>query len=139
MIYPVKVWTRQGLRKLLRPDKQKSLRTLEALVQHQNNYKLSKNERIKFDRMTNKNVTKTVKEDTHKYPEHAYKRTRLSGHGKKRKYAAYKIICVGCGSKAERYSESAKYCSDKCYRKYYSKKSYNNQKGERNETGCQTV
>ena len=138
MIYPVKVWTRQGLRKLLRPDKQKSLSAIQVLVQHQNNYKLSKNEREKFDRLSNKNVTKTVKGDTHKYPEHAYKRTGLSGHGKKRKYVTYKITCVGCGSKAERYAESAKYCSDKCYRKYY-QKSYTNQKGERNETGCQAV
>ncbi len=54
MIYPVKVWTRQGLRKLLRPDKQKSLRTLEALVQHQNNYKLNKTDEINFKNISAK-------------------------------------------------------------------------------------
>ena len=48
MIYPVRVWTRKGLRKLLRPDKQKSMSAIQALVQHQGNYKLSKTEQIKF-------------------------------------------------------------------------------------------
>ena len=139
MIYPVKVWTRKGLRKLLRPDKQKSLSAIQALVLHQGNYKLSKNEREKFDRISNKNVKKTVKEDTHKYPEHAYRRTNINEHGQNRKYIVYKITCVGCGAEAERYAESAKYCSDKCYRKYYQKKSYINKKGEQHETGCQAV
>ena len=139
MIYPVKVWTRQGLRKLLRPDKQKSLRTLEALVQHQNNYKLSKNERIKFNRMNVDDIDKPIKEKIYKPLENAYAQSNISEHGKLRQYSAYLIKCVGCGAEGERYNKNARYCSDKCYRKYYSKKSYNNQKGERNETGCQAV
>ena len=77
MIYPVKVWTRQGLRKLLRPDKQKSLRTLEALVQHQNNYKLSKNERIKFNRMNVDDIDKPIKEKIYKPLENAYAQSNI--------------------------------------------------------------
>ena len=127
MIYPVKVWTRKGLRKLLRPDKQKSISAIQALVKHQDNYKLSKNERIRFDRMNVDYVVQPVKEETHKYPEHAYK------------CASYKITCVGCGKEAERRTKTAQYCSDKCYRKYYSRKSYMKQKGERNETRCEAV
>ena len=139
MIYPVKVWTRKGLRKLLRPDKQKSISAIQALVKHQDNYKLSKNERIKFDRMNVDYVVQPVKEETHKYPEHAYRRTSINEHGQNRKYIVYKITCVGCGKEAERRTKTAQYCSDKCYRKYYSRKSYIKQKGERNKTGCQAV
>ena len=138
MIYPVKVWTRKGLRKLLRLDKQKSMSAIQALVKHQDNYKLSKNERIRFDRMNVDYVIKPAREETHKYPEHAYRRTSINEHAQNRKYNVYKITCVGCGAKAERYKESARYCSNKCYRKYYQKR-YTNEKGERNETGCQAV
>ena len=77
MIYPVKVWTRKGLRKLLRPDKQKSMSAIQALVQHQGNYKLSKTEQIKFKNIAADKV-KSVKRDTYKYPEHAYKKGRTT-------------------------------------------------------------
>jgi len=73
MIYPVKVWTRKGLRKLLRYDKQKSKRALEALVLHQDNYKLSKTAKTKFKNIATDKV-RPVKQDTYKYPEHAYKK-----------------------------------------------------------------
>ena len=54
MIYPVRVWTRKGLRKLLRPDKQKSMSAIQVLAQHQNNYKLNKTDEINFKNISAK-------------------------------------------------------------------------------------
>jgi len=75
MIYPVKVWTRKGLRKLLRYDKQKSKSALEALVEYQDKYTLSKTAKTKFKNIATDKV-RPVKRDTYKYPEHAYKKGR---------------------------------------------------------------
>jgi len=123
VIYPIKVWSRKGLRQLLRHDLKKSMDAKQVLEKQQKHYELSRNERAKFDTMKLSEIPTKVKIATHKYPAHAYQKGEV-----------YKIKCAYCGKEAERSRKNAKYCSDECYRTYYSRKQYQQKKGERNAT-----
>ena len=118
MIYPIKVWSRKGLRQLLRHDLKKSMDADEVFASQQKHYELSRNERKRFDRMVFLEIQTRakVKAATHKPGE------------------VYQVKCAYCGKEAERSRKNAKYCSDECYRTYYSRKQYQHKKGERNAT-----
>ena len=116
MIYPIKVWRRKGLRRLLRHDMAKSMSAKEVMAAQQKHYEVSDADRKKFDSM---NMNDWSVEP---------KTPRLM----KPVEAIYKVICVYCGKEAMRTKAKAKYCSDQCYRTYYSNQRYAIKKGKRN-------
>ena len=123
MIYPIKVWSRKGLRRLLRHDMAKSMSAKEVFAVQQKHYEVSDADRKKFDSM---NLNDWSVEP---------KTPRLM----KPFEAIYKVTCVYCGKEAMRTQARARYCSDECYRTYYSHQRYINKKGERNATKRQGV
>jgi len=123
MIYPIKVWRRKGLRRLLRHDMAKSMSAREVMEEQQKHYEVTDADRKKFDRMN--------LDDWSVEPKTPRRMKSVE--------AIYKVICVYCGKEAMRTKASAKYCSDQCYRTYYSHQRYANKKGERNATKRQGV
>ena len=121
MIYPIKVWRRKGLRRLLRHDMAKSMSAKEVFAAQQKHYELSDAARKKFDLM---NLNDWVEPATPR--------------AMKSIAATYKVTCVYCGKEAMRTQARAKYCSDQCYRTAYSKKQYQQKRGN-NESGCEGV
>ena len=121
MIFPVKVWSRKGLRQLLRHDMAKSMSRADVLKDYQKHYELSDNERRLFDAISTTEYVETTQPWT-------YKRRHC-----KPRLNRYEITCVFCGKKGMRTTRASKYCSDACYRTYYSRKQYSNQKGDQNE------
>jgi len=107
MIYPIKVWRRKGLRRLLRHDMAKSMSAKEVMEEQQKHYQLSSHERAKFNRMCLDDAVETP-----------------TPRPMKSIAAIYKVICVYCGKQAMRSQARAKYCSDACYRAAYSQKQY---------------
>ena len=115
MIYPIKVWSRKGLRRLLRHDMAKSMSAREVMEEQQKHYAITDIDRKKFDRM---NLDEWVEPKTPRVM--------------KSIDAIHKVTCVYCGKEAMRTKARAKYCSDQCYRTYYSHKRHQ-LKRERNE------
>ena len=122
MIYPIKVWSRKGLRRLLRHDMAKSMSTKEVFDAQQKYYAVTDADRKKFDSM---NLDDWSEVKTPRYI--------------KPVEAIYKVTCIYCGKEAMRTQARAKYCSDQCYRTFYSHQRYANKKGERNEIKRQGV
>ena len=122
MIHPIKVWRRKGLRRLLRHDIAKSMSAREVMEEQQKHYAVTDADRKKFDRM---NLDDWVEPKTPRVM--------------KSIDAIYKVTCAYCGKEAMRTKARAKYCSDECYRTYYSHQRYTNKKGERNATKRQGV
>jgi len=114
VIYPIKVWCRKGLRRLLRHDMAKSMSSKEVLKEQQKHYAVTDADRKKFDRM---NLDDWVEPTTPRVM--------------KSIDAIHKVTCIYCGKEAMRTQARAKYCSDECYRTYYSNKRYFKKKGER--------
>ena len=121
MIYPIKVWSRKGLRRLLRHDMAKSMSAKEVMEEQQKHYAVTDADRKKFDRM---NLDDWSEAKTPRYM--------------KSIEAIYKVTCVYCGKEAMRTQARAKYCSDQCYRTAYSKKQYQQKRGN-NGSGCEGV
>jgi len=121
MIYPIKVWSRKGLRRLLRHDMAKSMSAKEVMEEQQKHYAVTDADRKKFDRM---NLDDWVEPTTPR--------------SLKPVEAIYKVTCVYCGKQAMRTQARAKYCSDQCYRTAYSKKQYQQKRGN-NGSGCEGV
>jgi len=121
MIYPIKVWSRKGLRQLLRHDMAKSMSAKEVMEEQQKHYAVTDADRKKFDRM---NLDDWVEPATPR--------------AMKSIAAIYKVTCVYCGKQAMRTQARAKYCSDQCYRTAYSKKQYQQKRGN-NGSGCEGV
>ena len=121
MIYPIKVWSRKGLRRLLRHDIAKSMSAREVMEEQQKHYAVTDADRKKFDRM---NLDDWSEAKTPRYM--------------KSIEAIYKVTCVYCGKEAMRTQARAKYCSDQCYRTAYSKKQYQ-QKRWNNGSGCEGI
>ena len=122
MIHPIKVWRRKGLRRLLRHDIAKSMSAREVMEEQQKHYAVTDADRKKFDRM---NLDDWVEPKTPRVM--------------KSIDAIHKVICAYCGKQAMRTKARAKYCSDQCYRTFYSHQRYANKKGERNEIKRQGV
>tara|TARA_Y100001951_G_scaffold80504_1_gene68493 strand:+ start:111 stop:479 length:369 start_codon:yes stop_codon:yes gene_type:complete len=122
MIYPIRVWRRKGLRRLLRHDLAKSMNAAEVFDEQQKHYELSNNERNKFNRMNLDDWSEPVTSRSLKPVE-----------------ATFKVTCIYCGKEAMRTQARAKYCSDECYRTYYSHKRYSNQKGDQDEAECREI
>ena len=116
MIYPIKVWRRKGLRRLLRYDMAKSMSAEEVLKEQQKHYELSDAARKKFDLM---NLNEWVEPTT--------------SRSLKPAETTYKVTCIYCGKEAMRIQARAKYCSDECYRTYYSHQQHQLKKRERDE------
>ena len=121
MIYPIKVWSRKGLRRLLRHDIAKSMSAREVMEEQQKHYVVTDADRKKFDRM---NLDDWVESKTPR--------------SLKPVEAIYKVTCVYCGKEAMRTQARAKYCSDQCYRPAYSKKQYQQKRGN-NGSGCEGI
>ena len=121
MIYPIKVWSRKGLRRLLRHDMAKSMSAKEVMEEQQKHYAVTDADRKKFDRM---NLDDWSEAKTPRYM--------------KSIEAIYKVTCVYRGKEAMRTQARAKYCSDQCYRTAYSKKQYQQKRGN-NGSGCEGV
>ena len=121
MIYPIKVWSRKGLRRLLRHDMAKSMSAREVMEEQQKHYEVTDADRKKFDRM---NLDDWVEPTTPR--------------SLKLVEAIYKVTCVYCGKEAMRTQARAKYCSDQCYRTYYSRKQYQQKRGN-NGSGCEGI
>ena len=121
MIYPIKVWRRKGLRRLLRYDMAKSMSAKEVLKEQQKHYELSDAARKKFDLM---NLNDWVESTTPR--------------SLKSVKATFKVTCIYCGKQAMRTQARAKYCSDECYRTAYSKKQYQQKRGN-NGSGCEGI
>ena len=107
---------------MLRHDMAKSMSAKEVMEEQQKHYAVTDADRKKFDRM---NLDDWVESKTPRY--------------QKPVEAIYKVICVYCGKEGMRTQARAKYCSDECYRTYYSNQRYANKKGERNATKRQGV
>ena len=107
MIYPIKVWSRKGLRRLLRHDMAKSMSAKEVMEEQQKHYAVTDADRKKFDRMNLDDWSEPTTPRSLKLVE-----------------AIYKVTCIYCGKEAMRTQARAKYCSDQCYRTAYSKKQY---------------
>ena len=114
MIYPIKVWSRKGLQRLLRHDMAKSMSAKEVMAAQQKHYVITDADRKKIDHM---NLDYGVEPKTPR---------RMKSID-----AIHKVICVYCGKEAMRSQARARYCSDECYRTYYSNKRYFKKKGER--------
>ena len=121
MIHPIKVWRRKGLRRLLRHDIAKSMSAREVMEEQQKHYAVTDADRKKFDRM---NLDDWVEPTTPR--------------AMKSIAAIYKVTCIYCGKEAMRTQARAKYCSDQCYRTYYSRKQYQQKRGN-NGSGCERV
>ena len=117
MIYPIKVWSRKGLRRLLRHDMAKSMSAKEVFAVQQKHYEVSDADRKKFDSM---NLN-----DWSVEPKTPRRMKSID--------AIHKVTCVYCGKEAMRTQARARYCSDECYRTYYSRKRHQLKKRERNE------
>ena len=122
MIYPIKVWRRKGLRRLLRHDMAKSMSAKEVFKEQQKHYAVTDADRKKFDRMNLDDWSDSTTPRAMKSIE-----------------AIYKVTCVHCGKEAMRTQARARYCSDACYRTYYSNQRYANEKGKRDEIKRQRV
>jgi hypothetical protein len=102
------------LRRLLRHDMAKSMSAKEVMKEQQKHYVITDADRKKLDRM---NLDDGIDPKTPR---------RMKPFE-----AIYKVICVYCGKEAMRTQARARYCSDECYRTYYSNKRYFKKKGER--------
>lgn len=124
MIYPVKVYTRQGLRKRLRFDPKKSLDAKKA-IEHfdickrsgRKIFEMNERESIYFSTSDQDDATLQI-EKLKVDAQHAKwvnkGRPRLY---RKKRVKLHKVICPLCGKKAKRKSINAVYCSDKCQTK----------------------
>ena len=111
------------MRRLLRHDMRKSMSAKKVMEEQQKHYEVTDADRKKFDRM---NLNDWSVEP---------KTPRVM----KSIEAIYKVTCAYCGKEAMRTKARAKYCSDKCYRTFYSHQRYTNKKGERDEIKRQGV
>jgi hypothetical protein len=100
----------------------KSMSAKEVFAAQQKHYEVTDLDRKKFDRM---NLDDWVEPKTPRVM--------------KSIDAIHKVICAYCGKEATRTKARAKYCSDACYRTFYSHQRYTNKKGERDEIKRQGV
>ena len=108
---------------MLRHDMAKSMSAKEVFAVQQKHYEVSDADRKKFDSM---NLN-----DWSVEPKTPRRMKSID--------AIHKVTCVYCGKEAMRTQARARYCSDECYRTYYSHQRYINKKGERNATKRQGV